>query len=181
MTESKNYMTTKIKTDKNNNFIEVESEDDFVKKTIEDQCNNFKEQQKQENYKKGRRIILWISLVIFLSIFWHYNDVFKFEFKKEIILGFGAGICGLFTRNLIFLSSGVQEKSGKNLYLAYLAYLIFIIFSSLLILSIISLKISVPNDLFYTLLLSLNFYTGLMTYSVLEALLIKIFKIIDFS
>lgn len=176
-----NRYMTRIKIDRNKNFIELDGEGDFVKDFAKKQCDDFEKTEKTEtNYKEDRKnisLILAILFLVLLAIFLYYNceNNSSFVFISRIILGFAAGIVGLFTRNLIFLSGGIKEKSGKDLYRSYLAHSLFTFFSSLLIFSILELKIS-TSDLFYTFLLPLNFYVGLMTYAVFD-LLNKISKI----
>lgn len=164
-------MITKIKTNKARSFIEVEGEQEFVEKTYKE----FPTNEKKEDYGPIRKCIsfLLIAVIIILvfTVFLFINGCWD-----KIILGFTAGLAGLFTRNLVFMSGSIEEKPGKKLLFSYSAYLLFIFASTLLILGLLKLYLSNP-DLFYFFLLPLNFYVGLMTYSVIDKILDKLFSI----
>lgn len=174
---------TKIKIDKDRNSFEIEGEEKYVKDFFIKQLSRWnKEKQEKEKeqkkYKNCRQKIsnALLAFVVLLSFFLFTKIPILISIINNgdlwnITLVFVAGLIGLFTRNLIFLSKGTEEKSGKNLCLAYFAYFIFVCFSSIFIFSWQSEKIyfAIP----------LNFLVGLMTYDIISAILNKLSKYIN--
>ncbi|MBI1838937.1 MAG: hypothetical protein HYR95_01390 [Candidatus Colwellbacteria bacterium] len=160
-------MTTRIKADKTKSIIEIEGEEKFVERIYNDFV---KEPLKQDYTAERTRISIILSLLIpFLLVLSSDNNLFLLFSDSKVFIGFAIGFVGLLTRNTIFMSGSIPEKSGKRLWLAYLAYSLFIIASSLLIYGVLSIyPKSIEPHLFYAFLLPLNFYIGLMTYSVIE-------------
>ncbi|OGI60532.1 hypothetical protein A2641_03290 [Candidatus Nomurabacteria bacterium RIFCSPHIGHO2_01_FULL_37_25] len=164
---------TKIKIDKNKNIIEIEGEEKSIKKFIKEQCENW---DKKKDYKPERdKVSKWlVSIIIALFLFalvilCPWNFIIDFTLIGWFVLSLATGLLGLLVRNFIFISSGFKEKSGKDIELAYFSYSIFILFSSLLIFVIFNENISEPKSiLFYHLLPSINFFVGLMTYSIIS-------------
>ena len=172
----------RIKIDKDRSLIEIESEGESTKNFIVDHIERWnkdrdKFEEEQERYKKDREKISH-ELLAFIVLLWFFlftkmpilmpkiDDGVLWNF----VLGLFAGLIGLWVRNIIFMSNGIEEKKGKNLYLAYLAYFIFLSFSSLLIFEFFREKTFI--------LIPLNFYAGLVTYQILDVILSILGKLV---
>lgn len=131
-----------------------------------------KDCEEKQDYKLERNhitcvlgLLAFIVPMVVLNSPMYLQEIF---YLRELATGFSAGLLGLIIRNFIFLSSGIKEKSGKDIRLAYLAYSVFVLFTSLLIFSFLKINLSVTGLEFSLLLLSFNFYSGVITYGVLD-------------
>lgn len=169
---------TKIKVDNEKNLVEVEGEENFAKNFVKEQSEiwNKIEQKNKDIRSEISNILLAIIVLLLFFLFTKMPTLIPIidnGITWNFTLGFIAGLIGLFVRNLIFLSNGMKEKSGKNLYIAYLAYFIFLVFSSLLIFGFLYEKTTSDTpSLFF--LIPLNFFVGMMTYSVIDIILSKL-------
>lgn len=150
-------------------LYELEKQSKSTNKALNEEQDN-KDCDEKQDYKLERNnitfvlgLLAFIVPVVALNSPMYLQEIF---YLQELAIGFSAGILGLIIRNFIFLSSGIEEKSGKDIRLAYLAYSVFVLFASLFIFSFLKINLSVIGLEFYLLLLSFNFYAGVITYEV---------------
>jgi len=140
--------------------------------SVSETPNETRDKEEKQDYTPQRRKITFVlgMLALIVPVIVLRSPIYLQEtiYLYELAIGFSAGLLGLIVRNFIFLSSGIKEKSGKDIHLAYLAYSAFVLFTSLLIFAFLKINLSVIGLEFYLLLLSLNFYAGVITYGVLN-------------